>query len=77
MNQDVVNIVFGLTTVLASFLLGAFWVMLREAQKEIQALHVVVVGKYVTTEVLDKSLGAVFAKLDRIENVMYNKVSNP
>lgn len=73
-SQSIINILFGLVT-----FFGGMWVRgIADSMKElkrtdaeladkVQGIEVLVAGEYVKRDALDKSMDALFAKLDRIE----------
>ena len=79
--QDAFNVSVGLCGALGGWWLRVMWSTLcdlRAADKEladkVASMEVVVAGQYVKRDELDRSLTALFAKLDRIEDKLDGKV---
>ena len=69
---------------LIGFLLNAVWQAVKDLQKtdkeltaKISEIEVLVAGAYVKRDDLDKLSLALFAKLDKIENKLDEKVDKP
>lgn len=80
MDQQLFNIVFVVAGALGGWWMKAIWESLKELQqadkslsKEVSDLTVLVAGQYVKTETFEKTIGALFAKLDRIEDKLDHK----
>lgn len=80
-DQQLFNIVFAAAGALGGWWMKAMWDGLKELQKadqklsaEVNDLKVFVAGGYVRTESFDKLSHAIFAKLDRIEDKLDEKV---
>jgi len=79
--QTTFNVAIAIAGFLGGWVLNSIKDSIRELSKtdalmvdKIQAIEVMVAGKYVTYEMLDKRLGAMFTKLDRIEEKLDKKV---
>lgn len=75
MDQELFNLVVGIAGALAGWWMKAIWEAVKDLQKtdthltdEMTALKVLIVGEYVKQEFFDKTMAALFAKLDRIED---------
>lgn len=77
MDQTVFQIVVGIAGFLGASILGVLWGGYREAQREISDLKVLVAGKYVTTESFERTIAALFVKLDRMESKLDGKADKP
>ncbi len=74
-DQQLFNIVFGVAGALGGWWMKAMWDSLKDLQaadrslaQEVGSLHILVAGNYVRTDTFEKSFGAIFSKLDRIED---------
>lgn len=79
--QLLFNIVAGVAGLFGSFLLKSMWDSIKDAQKDHAALaqkisdiEVLVAGDYAKREDVDRLGQALFAKLDRMENKIDQKV---
>lgn len=75
--QQLFNIVFAVAGALSGWWMKAMWESLKELQSadrhlasEVSDLKVLVAGQYVKQDTFDKTITALFAKLDRIEDKM-------
>lgn len=80
MDQQLFNIVFVVAGALGGWWMKAIWESLKELQqadkslaKEVSDLTVLVAGQYVKTETFDRTITALFQKLDRIEDKLDHK----
>lgn len=80
-DQQMFNIVFVVAGALGGWWMKAIWETLKELQradrslsKEVSDLTVLVAGQYVKSETFDKTITALFTKLDRIEDKLDHKV---
>lgn len=81
LDQQLFNIVFGVAGALGGWWMKAMWESLKDLQaadtklsQEVGSLHILVAGNYVRTDTYDKSITAMFAKLDRIEDKLDHKM---
>lgn len=81
MDQSVFNLVMAVASALAGWWMKAMWDALKDLKDadsrlatEVGNLKVLVAGQYVSRESFDKLSGAIFAKLDRIEDKLDKKV---
>lgn len=72
--QALINVAFALAGVLGGWVLKFLHDAMRDLQAadadladKVQRIEVLVAGQYVTRDALDRSLSALFSKLDRIE----------
>lgn len=79
--QGFFNIIVGVAGTLGGWWLKAVWDGLKDLQKadkqlaeKVASIEVLVAGGYVTREEFDRNLNAVFAKLDRIYELLSQKV---
>ena len=79
--QTIINIALSLIGGLGGFVLNRVWESLKDLQsadkmlsEKVAAIEVLVAGAYVTREELQKTVSAVFTKLDRIEDKLDHKV---
>lgn len=82
--QTAINISFGLAGAFGGWVLKFLYDEMRALQAadstiadKVQAIEVLVAGQYVTRDSLDRSLSALFAKLDRIEEKLDGKADKP
>jgi hypothetical protein len=82
--QMLFNIVAGVAGLFGSFILKSQWDAIKEGQKErsdlarqIASVEVLVAGDYAKREDVDRLGAALFAKLDRMEGKLDNKVDKP
>lgn len=80
-DQNLFNIVIGVTGALGGWWMKAMWEALKDLKSaddkmatQVSDLKVLVAGQYVSRESFDKLSGAIFAKLDRIEDKLDHKV---
>lgn len=80
MDQQLFNIVFVVAGALGGWWMKAIWESLKELQKadqhlgaKVSDLSVLIAGQYVKTETFEKTIGALFSKLDRIEDKLDHK----
>lgn len=73
-SQSAINIAFALVGMLGGWVLKLLHGEMKTLQQadyqlaiKVQSIEVLVAGHYVTRDALDRSLSAIFAKLDRIE----------
>lgn len=81
MDQQLFNIVIGVAGALGGWWMKAMWEGLKDLQRtdheltqQVNNLQVLVAGQYIRREEFDKLSQAIFAKLDRIEDKLDNKV---
>lgn len=74
-DQQLFNIVIAVCGALSGWWMKAMWDAVKDLQKadmnitnEVTSLKVLIVGEYVKQEMFDKTMTALFAKLDRIED---------
>ena len=79
-DQQLFNIVFVVAGALGGWWMKAIWETLKELQgadknlaKEVSDLTVLVAGQYVKAETFDRTITALFQKLDRIEDKLDHK----
>lgn len=79
-DQQLFNIVFVVAGALGGWWMKAIWETLKELQwadknlaKEVSDLTVLVAGQYVKAETFDRTITALFNKLDRIEDKLDHK----
>jgi len=82
--QSAFNIAFALAGALAGYVLKTMHEAMRDLQNadsdltdKVQRIEVLVAGEYVKREDLDRLSGALFQKLDRIENKLDGKADKP
>jgi len=79
--QVLFNIVVGILGAIGGWLLNTMWSSLKDLQaadtklaEKVNAIEVLVAGQYVTREEFTITMQAVFAKLDKIQETLSNKV---
>lgn len=79
--QVLFNIVVGILGAIGGWLLNTMWSSLKDLQaadtklaEKVSAIEVLVAGQYVTREEFTLTMQAVFAKLDKIQETLSNKV---
>lgn len=82
--QQLFNVMFAIAGALGGWWMKAMWESLKDLEKAdrnlnatVSDLKVLVAGQYVKTDAFDKLTAAMFAKLDRIEDKLDNKVDKP
>lgn len=82
--QTAINVAFGLAGVLGGWVLKFLHGELKTLQAadrdlttKVHGIETLVAGQYVTRDSLDRSMGALFAKLDRIEEKLDSKADKP
>lgn len=80
LDQQLFNIVFVVAGALGGWWMKAIWETLKDLQhadknlaKEVSDLTVLVAGQYVKAETFDRTITALFQKLDRIEDKLDHK----
>lgn len=73
MDQTVINIVIGIAGFLGASIMGAFWIMLRENQKDLSDLRIMVAGSFVRQEKFDRVVEAIFVELRGISYKLADK----
>lgn len=83
-DQQVFNIAIAIAGALGGWWMKAMWDALKDLKSaddrlatEVGNLKVLVAGQYVSRESFDKLTGAIFVKLDRIEDKLDKKVDKP
>ena len=78
--QFIFNIVIGVAGALGGWWLKVVWDALKDLQEadkalveKVASIEVLVAGRYTTREEFDRSMNAVFAKLDRIYELLSQK----
>lgn len=81
MDQQLFNIVIGVAGALGGWWMKVMWEGLKDLQRtdheltqQVNNLQVLVAGQYMRRGEFDKLSQAIFAKLDRIEDKLDNKV---
>lgn len=77
MNQELFNIAIGIAGTLGGWWLNTVWRAVRDLEKKVSAIDVLVAGHYVKRNELDKLSEVLFQKLDRIEGKLDRKVDKP
>lgn len=79
--QTIINSAFALIGGLGGFILNRVWEALKDLQsadkilsEKVGSIEVLVAGNYVSRDEFNKSILAVFNKLDRIEDKLDHKV---
>lgn len=74
MDQTIVNILLACVSALMGFFINAVWQAVKDLQKrdadlaeKVSAIEVLVAGEYVKKSDFDRTVEALFMKLDRIE----------
>ena len=80
-SQTIINSAFAVIGALGGWVLNRIWEALKDLHaadkvltEKVGAIEVLVAGVYVTREELQKTVSAVFTKLDRIEDKLDHKV---
>lgn len=78
--QTIINSAFALIGALGGFILNRIWEGLKDLQtadkvltEKVSAIEVLVAGNYVSRDEFAKTMGAIFTKLDRIEDKIDHK----
>ena len=81
MDQTIVNWLLGGFGALLGFMLKVIWQAVKDLQaadkeltNEVAAMKVLVAGDYVRKDYLEKTVAALFSKLDRIEERIEDKL---
>ena len=79
--QVVFDIILGVASFLASWILKTIWDAIKVLQRDdkdlaekLSHIEVLVAGQYVKTDKFDQMMTAIFTKLDRIEDKLDTKV---
>lgn len=80
MDQNLFNIVIGVSGTLGGWWMKAMWEGLKDLQKadqrlthEVAQLQILVAGQYMRREEFERTSQAIFVKLDRIEDKLDGK----
>jgi len=80
MDQNLFNIVIGVSGALGGWWMKAMWEGLKDLQKadqqlthEVAQLQILVAGQYMRREEFERTSQAIFVKLDRIEDKLDGK----
>lgn len=83
-SQTLINALVGGFSAAVAFILRVLWEGLRELQKadveltaKVSDMQLLVAGNYVKKDELDGIIKALFAKLDKIEDKLDKKVTDP
>lgn len=74
MNQELFNIAVAIAGALGGWWLNTMWSAMRELERKVASIDVLVAGSYVKREEVDKLGDVLFEKLDRIEQKLDRKV---
>lgn len=81
MDQSLLNWILGGMNALLMFLLNSIWNSIKDLQKEdkqlatdLAEIKILVAGEYMSKDDFDRSVKALFNKLDRIEEKLDKKV---
>lgn len=77
MNQELFNIAVAIAGALGGWWLNTMWSAMRELERKVASIDVLVAGSYVKREEVDKLGDVLFEKLDRIEQKLDRKVDKP
>lgn len=82
MDQTIVNWLLGGLGTILGFMLKVIWQAVKDLQAadkqlsdEVAAMKVLVAGDYVRKDYLEKTVAALFSKLDRIEERLEDKLA--
>lgn len=74
MDQTIINILLAAVSALMGFFINAVWEAVKDLQRQdseladkVASIEVLVAGEYVKKSSFDRTVDALFAKLDRIE----------
>lgn len=74
MDQTIINWCFALICTMGGWIFRMLWQAMKDLKiadaalaSKVQEIEVLVAGKYVTNDKLDRNISAIFTKLDRIE----------
>ena len=80
-DQQLFNILFAVAGALGGWWMKAMWESMKELETadkrltaEVSDLKVLVAGQYVKQDAFDRTIAALFAKLDRMENKLNHKI---
>lgn len=80
-DQQLFNILFAVAGALGGWWMKAMWESMKELEKadkrltsEVSDLKVLVAGQYVKQDAFDRTIAALFAKLDRMEDKLNHKI---
>ena len=81
LDQQLFNIVIAVAGALGGWWMKAMWESMKELEKadkmltsEVSDLKVLVAGQYVKQDAFDRTIAALFAKLDRMEDKLNHKI---
>ena len=72
--QAMFNIVAGVCGALGGWWLNAMWQVMRELERKVASIDVLVAGSYVKRDEFEKLGEAIFEKLDKIDAKLDRKV---
>jgi hypothetical protein len=73
MDQTLINIILGVAGFLCASVMGAYWMILNEVQKELSDLKVLMAGRFVRQEKFDRLMESIFLELKTISVTLANK----
>ena len=80
-DQQMFNVLFAAAGALGGWWMKAMWESMKELEKadkrltsEVSDLKVLVAGQYVKQDAFDRTIAALFAKLDRMEDKLNHKI---
>ena len=80
-DQQLFNVLFAAAGALGGWWMKAMWESMKELEKadkrltsEVSDLKVLVAGQYVKQDAFDRTIAALFAKLDRMEDKLNHKI---
>lgn len=75
--QDLFNIAVGVAGSLGGWWLNTMWTAMRELERKVASIDVLVAGSYVKREEFKELSEVLFEKLDRIDAKLDRKVDKP
>lgn len=77
MNQDLYNIAMAVAGALGGWWLNTMWQLMRELERKVASIDVLVAGSYVKRDELKQLSDVLFEKLDRIDQKLDRKADKP
>lgn len=75
--QELFNIAIAIVGALGGWWLNTMWSVMRELEKKVASIDVLVAGSYVKRDELTQLSNVLFEKLDRIDQKLDRKADKP
>ncbi len=76
-DQYLINILFGIVLAGGAWWMRTMWDLIKEQQGKIAEIEILVAGNYMPRPEFERSIDALFKKLDKIEDKLDRKADKP